>query len=250
MNRIVNLFLIIALWGISCSVHGQKSHPDPEQDIERVLRNVAGNIIQNSTFRIVNKETGETFVNSKNLPINAAYGVESPYNKWEYWNGVLNIGFLTLGNQLNDDQYIEYAKKNVAFVFNHDQYFREMYNSGFMKTGMRQKYQMALLDHVGAMGASVLAVHEIDPQKRYREYLDTAATYIMEKEKRLEDGTFCRTFPFEMTVWGDDLYMSIPFLARMGALTGEQKYFDEATKQVILFNKHLWDPQTNLFYHC
>ncbi len=109
---------------------------------------------------------------------------------------------------------------------------------------------MSLLDHVGAMGASVLAVHEINPQKRYREYLDSAANYIMTKEKRLEDGTFCRTFPFEMTVWGDDLYMSIPFLARMGALTGEQKYFDEATKQVILFNKHLWDPQTNLFFHC
>jgi rhamnogalacturonyl hydrolase YesR len=72
----------------------------------------------------------------------------------------------------------------------------------------------------------------------------------MVKENRLKDGTFSRTFPYEMTVWGDDLYMSIPFLARMGALTGDQKYFDEAADQVILFNKHLWDPQARIFYHC
>jgi len=235
---------------ISFNANAQRNHPDPKQDMERVLRNVASNIIQHSTFKIVNSKTGETFTDSKKLPVEASYRVESPYNEWRYWNGVMNIGFLTLGKQLNEQQFIEYAKRNVGFVFDHDDYFRKQYENGIRGTGMEQKFRMSLLDDCGAMGAGIMAVHQIDPQDRYREYLNRASNYIMTKEIRLKDGTFCRTVPYEMTVWGDDLYMSVPFLARMGELTKDQKYFDEAAKQVILFNKHLWDPQLNLFYHC
>lgn len=115
---------------------------------------------------------------------------------------------------------------------------------------MSQKYRMRLLDDCGAMGASVLAVNAIDEQDRYEEYLNRAADYIMNKEKRLSDGTFCRNVPFAMAVWGDDLYMSVPFLARMGVATGDVKYFNEAAKQVFLFNKHLWNEQKQLYYHA
>ncbi len=250
MKRYI-LFIIcsIAIFSFNYSLKAQKNHPDPAQDIERVLKNVAGNIIQSTTFDIINTKTGETFKKSDKIPVEAGYKVKSPYNEWRYWNGVMNIGFLALGEQLNDPQYIEYAKKNVSFVFDHDTYLKKCYDAKTGNTGMEQKFRMDLLDDCGAMGAGILAVNKIDQQKRYREYLDKAAEYIMNKEKRLKDGTFCRSVPNEMTVWGDDLYMSAPFLARMGALTGEQKYFDEAAKQVILFNKHLWDDQKQLFYH-
>lgn len=243
-------FLIIVALLLNFNLSAQRSQPKPQQDIERLLRNVAENIIENSTFKIINKKTGETFDNSKNLPISPDYQIESPYNQWRYWNGVMNIGFITLGKQLEDNKFIEYAKKNVAFVFDHDDFFKKMYDEGISGTGMEQKFRMELLDDCGAMGAGILAVDQIDPQDRYREYLNKAAEYIMTKELRLTDGTFCRTRPYEMTVWGDDLYMSVPFLARMGKLTGEIKYFDEAIKQVLLFNKHLWDPHTNLYFHC
>ena len=36
----------------------------------------------------------------------------------------------------------------------------------------------------------------------------------------------------------------------MGKLTGDKKYFDEATKQVFNFDKYLWDENTGLYYHC
>lgn len=251
MKNITKLFwLIAALLVLNQSVRAQNNQPASRQDMERVLRNVAGNIIQHSTFRIINTKTKATFTDSKTLPVEAGIKVESPYNEWRYWNGVMNIGFITLGKQLNDPQYIEYAKKNVDFVFDHDEYFKKQFDAGIRGSGMEQKFRMSLLDDCGAMGAGVLAVNQIDPQPRYKEYLDRAANYIMTKEKRLKDGTFCRTVPYEMTIWGDDLYMSVPFLARMGELTKDQKYFDEAARQVILFNEHLWDPQTNLFFHC
>jgi unsaturated rhamnogalacturonyl hydrolase len=53
-----------------------------------------------------------------------------------------------------------------------------------------------------------------------------------------------------MTLWADDLYMSVPFLARMGKITGDNKYFDDAILQVENFNKYLYDAGTGLYLHC
>lgn len=52
------------------------------------------------------------------------------------------------------------------------------------------------------------------------------------------------------TVWADDLFMCAPFLVRMGDMTGDGKYYDEAVRQVILFNKYLFDEHTGLMWHC
>ena len=51
------------------------------------------------------------------------------------------------------------------------------------------------------------------------------------------------------SVWVDDLYQGIPALAQMGKLTGESKYFDEATKQVDLFSKRLFDRNRGVCMH-
>jgi rhamnogalacturonyl hydrolase YesR len=45
------------------------------------------------------------------------------------------------------------------------------------------------------------------------------------------------------------MYMSIPALAQMGALTGDRAWFDDAAKQVLQFHQHLWDPQARLYAH-
>lgn len=109
---------------------------------------------------------------------------------------------------------------------------------------------MGNLDACGSLAAALADVYEMDKRKDYRVYLDRAGNYILYKQQRLPDGTLCRPDPRNATIWADDLYMSVPFLARMGKLTGEKKYFDDAIKQVENFNKYLYDPMTGLFFHC
>lgn len=242
--------LITCMFLLGGEAEAQNKQLAPSKDIEQVLRSVAGNVMQRTTFRLINTQTGKAVENSENLSVESGYKVESPYNDWKYWNGVMNLGFLELGEILNDPQFTEYAKKNVSFGFDHDAFIKKCSEAKVSFGGMSQKYRMRLLDDCGAMGASVLAVNAIDEQDRYEEYLNRAADYIMNKEKRLSDGTFCRNVPFAMAVWGDDLYMSVPFLARMGVATGDVKYFNEAAKQVFLFNKHLWNEQKQLYYHA
>lgn len=250
MKQIINLSLIVVLLFSTDISRAQKTIPNPKLEIERVLRNVAGNIIAHTSYKVVDTQTGEKFSNSKDLPVDKKYRIDSPYNTWNYWNGVLNLGMVQLSSTLSDESYLDYAKKNVSFVFDHEDYFRKQYNAGAAKHDIRQRFRLEILDDCGAMGAGILAVQKLEPQKRYRDYLDLAADHIMNKELRLADGILCRATPYKMTVWGDDLYMSVPFLARMGDLSGNRKYFDEAAKQVILFNKYLWDSQTRLFFHC
>ncbi len=245
MNKIFAILFLITICHFS---NGQSVHPNPTNDIEIVLQNISENVIRHSSFKIINTETKETFTKSEGLPISDIYRVESPYNTWTYWNGVLNIAFLELAETFDDNKYRDYVKRNVSFVFDHEPYFRKQYEAGVCADDMNQRFRFNMLDDCGAIGASFIENQKYNPQARYREYIDIAADYIMNKEYRLKDGTFART-PKEMKVWADDMYMSIPFLARMGTLTGDQKYFDEAANQVILFNKTLWDEQTRLFFH-
>ena len=51
-------------------------------------------------------------------------------------------------------------------------------------------------------------------------------------------------------MWADDLYMGLAFLARMGELSGDRRYFDEAAQQIINFHKHLFDETRGLMHHC
>ena len=43
--------------------------------------------------------------------------------------------------------------------------------------------------------------------------------YIAHRQFRLADGTLARQRPQPESLWADDLYMSVPALAQMGALT-------------------------------
>jgi unsaturated rhamnogalacturonyl hydrolase len=222
-----------------------------ESNTEMVLKSVADAVIHNATFGFVDQNTGEHFQSPEDAPSTSNLQFASRYNDWRYWNGVLNIAMYRLGDILNDSAYTKYASKNIAFSFDNYKYFEKKYKGeGKWNYPFGQRFIMEELDDCGAMGASVIEIYNINPEKRYKEYIDEAANHILNKQSKLEDGTLVRSFPSKWTLWADDLYMSISFLSRMGKLTGEAKYFDDAAKQVINFHKYLFDNEKQLMYHC
>src|SRR6202008_2704744 len=55
----------------------------------------------------------------------------------------------------------------------------------------------------------------------------------------------------EWQLWGDGVFMSMPFLVRYGAMFGDSKYGnDEAVLQLLTYNLHLSDPRTGLMVHA
>jgi unsaturated rhamnogalacturonyl hydrolase len=217
---------------------------------KKVLRIIANGILKDATFELIDKKTGEHFKSSEEAPDSSTLQIASRYNDWRYWNGIINIAMLKLSKELNEPSYKEYSLKNIAFVFDNYKYFEKNYNNeGKWNYPFGELFIMEELDDCGAMGASVIEIYKLDLQERYRDYIDKAADHILNKQSRLEDGTLVRSFPHKWTLWADDLYMSISFLSRMGKLTGDEKYFDLAAKQVINFNKYLFDPNKGLMYH-
>jgi len=113
-----------------------------------------------------------------------------------------------------------------------------------------QFFIMEELDDCGAMGASLIELVKDNPQQRYLEYIQRAASHIMARQGRLEDGTLVRHFPRRWTLWADDLYMSTAFLVRMYEFSGDFQYLDDAVRQVIQFHKYLFNEEKGLMHHC
>lgn len=241
-------FLLVVLFiNIFCSpsIHSQ----DSSVTIEKI-QTVANSILKDATFNFLDKKTGEQYKSTDEAPKDANLVPASAYNDWRYWNGVLNIAMIKLGEQLNNSEYTNFAIKNVEFCFDNYKYFEKRYNNeGKWNYPFGQLFIMKELDDGGAMGASVIEVNNLNPQERYKEYVNRFAEHVMKEQARLKDGTLVRIFPVKYTLWADDLYMSISFLSRMGEYTGDIRYFEDAAKQVINFNKYLFDENKGLMYH-
>jgi rhamnogalacturonyl hydrolase YesR len=217
---------------------------------EEIVRRVADHIIQTTSFQFVNTETAEKFAGTKGKDTSRYVKAESKFNKWAYVNGVLTVGMLRAASALNDSKYSDYSRKNFNFIFDNLGYFKRMFDGGNNGVEYRPVFNIRSLDDCGSMAAGLLDVYALDPRKDYLSYLNRVGDYIVHKQVRFPDGTLARNNPRKMTLWADDLYMSVPFLARMGKLTRNQRYFDFAIKQVENFNKYIYDPTTGLYFHA
>jgi unsaturated rhamnogalacturonyl hydrolase len=151
---------------------------------------------------------------------------------------------IRLGDVLAKPEYAEFAERNIAFGFESAAKFEKAYKGeGKWNYPFGQLFSMEELDDCGVMAASVIEVHKRHPYAQYKSYIEKTAHHIQAKQSRLDDGTFVRSFPEKWTLWADDLYMSVSFLARMGELTGDRKYFDDAANQVFHFHKYLFNKE-------
>jgi len=236
-------FLYLLLILCSTTVFGQTSNT------EEIIRKVADNVIQNTSFKFINTNTKEKYDSTKGVALSPDVKADSKYNKWMYVNGVLTIGMMQMADVLGDKKYSDYSQRNFAFIFDNLNYFEALRKAKTPKVEYGSVFNITNLDACGAMSAGLFDVDALANRKDYKAYLSRSADYILNKQMRLPDGTLSRPNPRNMTLWADDMFMSIPFLARMGKQTGDSKYFDDAVKQVENFNKYLYDPNTGLFFH-
>jgi rhamnogalacturonyl hydrolase YesR len=216
---------------------------------EEIVRRVADHIIQTTSFEFINSKTGEKFASTKGKDTSINVKAESKFNKWQYVNGVLTVGMVRLSNALNDPRYADYSRKNFNFIFDNLDYFKRQFDAGVTSVEYRPVFRIGSLDDCGSMSAGLLDIYSSDKRKDYLDYLNRVGDYIINKQVKFDDGTLARNNPRKMTLWADDLYMSVPYLARMGKFTGDNRYLDFAIKQVENFNHYIFDPVTGLYFH-
>lgn len=100
----------------------------------------------------------------------------------------------------------------------------------------------------GAMGSLALEIYENGGPDSYLEACERQLAYLLETADRTADGGITQ-HAHGVELWVDALYMMCPFMARYGALTGENGAIDAALEQIDVHAKHLQDPHTGLFRH-
>ena len=222
-----------------------------EAAIKATLDRVRDHFIRATPYRIVNTATGLP-VTDLSTPVKTA-GIDdrqSQFNAWDYSMGVVLAAMLLDSEVTGDASYEDYTFRNFAFIFDHLDYFKkqaEMF--GPQPHGYPRLLNFKELDDCGSIGAALIKAYNRKPDPRFRPVIDRVAEHIAHKQLRLADGTLARARPQPVSLWIDDIYMSVPFLAQMGKLTGDRRYFDDAARQVVGMSEHLQNQATGLFDH-
>ena len=101
-------------------------------------------------------------------------------------------------------------------------------------------------------GNLLLILYKETKQEKYKLAADKIR-HTFDTYPRTKDGGFWHadTKSREGQLWADGVFMSLPFLIRYGQMFGDSAYTnDEATKQLLIYAKHLSDPQTGLLFHA
>lgn len=216
------------------------------ESISEVISRVHNFFNSQPELKIIDKETGEIITDFSVINENANINQmgNDVISVWGYPMGVTYIGMLKAYEATGDVKYRDFPVNNFDFYFEHLPYFAKIDSiHGEIRNGYRPVLHIKSLDDCGAMGASLIKVYKETKDPRFLPVIEKIADYISNKQFRLSDGTLARQRPQPQSVWGDDAYMCVPFLAQMGSLTGNAKYFDDAAKQILNMTKYLfrWD---------
>ena len=222
-----------------------------EAGIKATLDRIRDYFVHSTPYRIIDTQTGQPITDFSS-PIRSA-GLDrhdGQLNDWDYPMGVVLAAMLLVTEVTGDASYQEYTLKNFDFIFDHLDYFRKQASEfSAPPRAYRRMLDMRELDDCGAIGAALVKAYAKKQDPRYRATIDVVANHISHKQMRLPDGTLARSRPQPVSLWIDDMYMSVPFLAQMGRLTGDRAYFDDGARQVVQMSERLQDKATGLYDH-
>ena len=232
--------------------------PATTDEIKGVLNRILGYLETASPIkvvRIIDRNTREPVTDLTKLSGPVAFD-RTDFLITSYEWGVTYSGMLLAAEATGDARYRDYAATRITAIATVAAHLKTLPPPPADATGpqramaLRAVIQPRSLDDSGSMGvAFIKAARAGIAPDQLRPWIDNYLKWISTGQQRLADGTLARDRPLHNTLWLDDLYMSVPALAQMGALTGEQKYFDDAVKQVLQFSARMFLPEKGLYRH-
>ncbi len=232
----------------------QPEYPTPyvvpsSEEVETVLNRVYKYLEATTPTRVIDEKTGKE-ITDFSQPNDNAILEKGDYRLLSYEWGVTYAGMLAAGKATGKSSYTEYANNRISFIAHTANEYRKLKKKyPEAKTPLRQVLEPHALDDAGAVCAAFIKVKRNGLKADLQPVIDNYIDYISNKQFRLEDGTLARNRPLPNTLWLDDLFMSVPALAQMGKLTGDNKYFDDAVKQVLQFSERMFNEDKNLYMH-
>ncbi|MCI1955961.1 MAG: glycoside hydrolase family 88 protein [Oscillospiraceae bacterium] len=175
------------------------------------------------------------------------------FGQWSYPVGVTLYGLMQAGEMLKRRDILDYVKQHVRLCTEFYEYAlwdRKKFGAAGVDA---QIASIESLDDCGSFASTMLELASRERLPEARKIADTVADFISNRQTRLPDGTLYRLrsslAEMKNTVWLDDLYMSVPFLARYYRLTGDPKYLDDAARQFFLYREKMLIPRLGVMSH-
>jgi unsaturated rhamnogalacturonyl hydrolase len=174
------------------------------------------------------------------------YPTAKDLGSWGYAKSLYLYGQYLVYKRTREPRYLKYIKDWVDYHVD---------GEGIVRSANAQgQVREITFENLDSMlpGNLLLILHQETGEAKYK----LAADRIRKRFNtypRTKDGGFwhANTKSREWQLWGDGVFMSMPFLVRYGNLFGDSRYAtDEATKQVLIYAKHLNDPKTGLMFHA
>jgi unsaturated rhamnogalacturonyl hydrolase len=165
---------------------------------------------------------------------------------WGYAKSLYLYGQYLVYKRTGDPKHLQYVK---AWLDSH------VDDNGIVtNTNAEGKKTEVKFENLDSMlpGNLLLLMYEETKDNKYKLAVDRIRVRF-NTYPRTKDGGFwhANTKSREWQLWGDGVFMSMPFLVRYGIMFGDSQYaFDEATKQLTLYASHLNDPKTGLMFHA
>ncbi len=223
--------------------------PVKAEDITAILNRIYSYVDASTPAKIIDSKTKAEINDLTKLTVDAVFepGV---FRLISYEWGVTYGAMLLAGEATGDDRFTEYTLKRIGLIADVSGYFstRTQVTRGG-NNPVRSVLDPRALDDAGAMCAAMIKSIAANKNLPVRPYIDNYIDYISKKQLRLQDGTLARNRPLPNTLWLDDLYMSVPALAQMGKLTGNNDYFEDACKQVFQFSRRMFNKEPGVYMH-
>jgi rhamnogalacturonyl hydrolase YesR len=165
--------------------------------------------------------------------------------------GVTYAGMLRAAQTTGDMKYSEYTTDRISFLEELYPHVVELESKNpSARHPMRSVLHPRALDDAGSICAAMIKTKQSGFKGNLDPMINTYIDYISNDQFRLDDGTLARNRPMKNSLWLDDLFMSVPALAQMGNYSGDNKYFDDAVKQVMQFADRMFNDDKGLFMHA
>jgi unsaturated rhamnogalacturonyl hydrolase len=216
------------------------------------LRRVADHVLAQTSRKLIDRRTGETFTDSTALAPKPEISIESKFNAWFYQTWLLADGMRRTALALDDAKYRNYGEQNLEFIFQHMGYFQRQRDAHMTAAPVGDGklspigfyFQITALWHTG-LAPLVLERYAATKDAKYEPFLGRMRKFLDECP-RFDDGAFYRSGKGMMT---DDPYMTVPFLVREWQRTHEPKYLESAIAQVLGTHARLFDEKAGLLRH-
>jgi unsaturated rhamnogalacturonyl hydrolase len=174
------------------------------------------------------------------------YPTAKDLGSWGYAKSLYLYGQYLVYKRTGDPRYLKYIKDWIDMHVDEQGIVRSM--------NAQSEIKEIKFDNLDSMlpGNLLLLLYQETKNPKYKLAADRIRRRF-DTYPRTRDGGFWHadSKSREWQLWGDGVFMSMPFLVRYGNMFGDGKYAnDEAVHQLMTYASHLNDPRTGLMFHA